>query len=448
MYEIEEERNYDSIEDYIERTRKTSKELSPYTINYFFKKLLNSRKTKKEIYDKAILKRNFSCKDSNFGVFVNSSHLQKIYDTNRERDRVRKDSSVLKMCLDESCSSKYVAKVIPYFKHTLEDENGVWRRMFIEEEEIDSPNVEISIIKLLTKCVLDKNKSPNIVRYYADYSCSIKDILIKEHTIFKKFVEEGKIKPKVNILVAEFIDGKAIAEFVRNDLDNTRKGEEQVRSIIFQVLYTLVLLQRMFKFVHYDLHMGNVIIDYNQPKSGFWSYNLELPTSREEVGISKIINRKAQGKEYKQEKEKVQFYVPCNGVSAKIWDFDFATTFKKYKGEERIRNYKVEFGRFEDTGVHNYFRSKFDIFFFLINLFIELESSKLDFPDTYMFIRKVLTDGLLDYEDEDFVKKNRLLVDNVDVLDPEDALNLSYFDKYRYNKRPNEFLIHKPEYRE
>jgi hypothetical protein len=85
-----------------------------------------------------------------------------------------------------------------------------------------------------------------------------------------------------------------IMEKARNTLNHLFAGQDVQIEVVFQILYTLYVLQKMYKFTHYDLHWGNIMY-------------IRVPVKDNEYIVGK--------RKYKMSN---------NGVQIKIMDYGFA----------------------------------------------------------------------------------------------------------------------------
>lgn len=90
----------------------------------------------------------------------------------------------------------------------------------------------------------------------------------------------------------------------------TRHDDREWTSCMFQILFTVLMLQKKIKVIHNDLHWGNILV-YNQPakRNGFLCYI------------------------YK----KHRYYVPFHGTIFTISDFGFVT---KYEIQDSLKDMK------------------------------------------------------------------------------------------------------------
>jgi len=248
------------------------------------------------------------------------------------RIELSKTSEVARLCIDAGCKKKAIVKINPVFLNHNRTPN--FSNSYKKASEYNPSIVEIKITKLLTEKIVFKNYTPNITMYYTSFRCNDTTEIFKKNYGYNYLLKKKIIGPDIDVLIAEFVQGEDFYGYIKK---YCRKDDMEcfykLKSLLFQVIITLAILQDAFEFVHYDLHGGNVLIDTTKTPGGYWEYN-------------------AFGK---------KFHVPNLGVQSKLWDFDFSATFKK----EIIKNAKIFDGSFKKSGVVNKFNPWWDIFLFL-----------------------------------------------------------------------------------
>lgn len=368
------------------------------------KDILNSvqfrKKLLKEIKDKKIKMGN--C-DNNLGV-PSFRMLQIPSDDNPTMN------GVALLCLDRNCIRKSIMKIMPI------DTN-----LGLKTLKTNPAIVETELLRLFTNELIKKNRTPNIVAYYGSYECSNMTGLFQRFPYLNSLLVKNKIRPNVKVMIAEYVNGGELSKFI--DKLHESKAPDNIKnkifkSIIFQIIYTLAILQKKYKFAHNDLHLRNILIDTDMKGGGYWSYN------------------------YKNDK----FYIPNHGLMPKIWDLDFATIFKRRNLlKSRIKNSKIvgyidQWGRKQNWkayGIEDKFNPKYDIHMFLNGLWMTRESLT---PEITQFIEKTIPKKYLGFNN-DFVNLGRINKDYSDIPDPETILmNTDYFNNYKI-KVPNKDIL-------
>ena len=263
-----------------------------------------------------------SCKTHFENEFNQINKLQEIKISNDKRSK-DSYSSVYSICKNNKPDcSKIIAKILP-----------IWTDTFSPYGITGHPaKVEIEILKLLTEEIVIPKKSPNIVIYYSNINCKIdkqisKNIPELKYTkYFKQYFADSII-----ILFTEYIKGMTFKTWLIK-----KRTKEEIQSILFQLFYTLLILQEKYNFMHFDLHSKNVLLKKMETNTGYWIYN------------------------YKGTK----YYVANKGYQLKLWDFDFSTTFKNPK----IKNNKIYSEEFIKYGMYPEFNYAYDYFFLLHDL--------------------------------------------------------------------------------
>jgi hypothetical protein len=201
---------------------------------------------------------------------------------------------------------------------------------YIHKKIIDELNL-IHVPKLLNnECYLLSNDKINILRTSGNRRTICKTLM----NVKKCIIEYSKYDTQpYSIMYAtqwinESIDIDTLSEIIpKLSISNEQKSDIW-RNIIFQVLYTLYILQKKYKFMHNDFHNNNILIEETTP-GGYYKYEIE--------GLNgEVIN----------------YYIPNIGYIVKITDFEWAT----------IENYPNSY--FEEQIVDT-FCDKIDLFLFV-----------------------------------------------------------------------------------
>jgi hypothetical protein len=160
-------------------------------------------------------------------------------------------------------------------------------------------NLENVILKELTENIVNKMISPHIAYYLGVQKVSNKSRALKMLNLKRLEVEE-KIRTHSNMLISEFVEGNSLDNWV---FDIYEKDDEisnkQWKVIVFQMLYTMSVIQHHYRMMHNDFHYGNILIDDTIKPSGYFVYEIK--------------NKK--------------YYIPNLGVICKAWDFEFAMVY-------------------------------------------------------------------------------------------------------------------------
>ena len=160
-------------------------------------------------------------------------------------------------------------------------------------------NLENVILKELTENIVNKMISPHIAYYLGVQKVSNKSRALKMLNLKRLEVEE-KIRTHSNMLISEFVEGNSLDNWV---FDIYEKDDEisnkQWKVIVFQMLYTMSVIQHHYRMMHNDFHYGNILIDDTIKPGGYFVYEIK--------------NKK--------------YYIPNLGVICKAWDFEFAMIY-------------------------------------------------------------------------------------------------------------------------
>ena len=160
-------------------------------------------------------------------------------------------------------------------------------------------NIENIVLKELTDNIVLKMISPHITFYLGTQKVSNKARAIKFLNLKKLEVEE-KIRGYSNMLIAEYVEGGSLDNWIFNTYENDKEiSDKQWKCIVFQLLYTIAVLQHHYKLMHNDFHYGNILIDDNIKSGGVFKYTIKGQT----------------------------FYLPNSGVIPKLWDCEFAMAY-------------------------------------------------------------------------------------------------------------------------
>lgn len=231
------------------------------------------------------------------------SRLQKKIDTGKFKFDVNKASfgfKHLRLLTDEpeslksypcivynkSSNIEYAVKVIPLI------------RRFRVKGKAHPAEVEVKLLKEFTECVR-YGFSPHMTYHIAHYTLPNNARSLREFPLKRlaKYVE-----PKSIVLVAEYVQGGSIEDWMREETGTI----EHWRYIVFAVCWTLMILQDRYRCIHNDLHFGNVLLDTRFRDD-------QKPLAYHLVGDDGLD---------------VQFKVVVPGIMPKMWDWEVASSFK------------------------------------------------------------------------------------------------------------------------
>lgn len=158
----------------------------------------------------------------------------------------------------------------------------------------DPTRLEYLALKDTTINVIDTGKSPHIVYYLGAQKVSNKAKAIG----FLKVDQLEDVKPQSIMIISEYINGGTLSSWSDLNEDIT---PSQWKSIVFQIIYTIAILQHDYRMMHNDFHYGNILMDTEietQPGS-YFVYTINDET----------------------------FYILNTGVIPKIFDFEFCMVY-------------------------------------------------------------------------------------------------------------------------
>jgi len=249
------------------------------------------------------------------------------------------------------------------------------------------PATEFKINKeIFNKC---KDATPHIVMPYVMNICKPEDAFLRLANI-----SNTNVKPTSRLAVGyyEFYNGGSLFSWMKRRAKTFT--EKQVKTILFQILWTLgIMYRRVPSFRHNDLHIQNIFIKTGEKisKTGSTSY----------------------GK---------MFRVPNIGIMSAVGDFGWSKTSNKPHPNVNSNEYKNTYGISKETTIRQ------DTYVFLASLYVFLmEYDK--FNDTKRFIEKVL--GL---KRDEALNGIRLRANRKSIPSPEMMLKNEYFKEFRVKK--------------
>lgn len=160
-------------------------------------------------------------------------------------------------------------------------------------------NIEYLMLKEFNDELVLKNVTPHVVNYIGYKKIYNKSKAIKFLNL-KRLEHENKILNYSNVLISEYIEAGSLDNWVYEIYQNQKEITcLDWKCLVFGLLYTIYVLQDKYKFMHNDLHYGNILIDEIQ-KGGYIVYTIE------NVGT---------------------WYLPNNGFIAKLWDMEFGMVY-------------------------------------------------------------------------------------------------------------------------
>jgi hypothetical protein len=167
--------------------------------------------------------------------------------------------------------------------------------------KIDHPTyIELNLLEEFTKLV-DSSVTPHITYFLHRMKVpnSKKALLDFPLKPLKKHVYNDS-----HILVSEYVPGGSVEEWIQEEVNIT---EKQWKYIVFSVVWTLLVLGDKYEFIHADFHYGNMLIDSSVNPSNRTMYKYSLTDTDGKV---------------------IDFNVANVGIIPKMWDFEYASTFK------------------------------------------------------------------------------------------------------------------------
>jgi serine/threonine protein kinase len=162
--------------------------------------------------------------------------------------------------------------------------------------------IETTVLETLTTKLVEPGILPHIVHFLGTFKVSNSAKAVRDLGIRNL---EG-VHPRSMVLVSEYVGGGSIDDWVR-DTDG-KISDYQWKAVIFQMVYSLYILQRRYKLMHNDFHYGNILIDTSIVPEGHFVY---------------------QGLESKEDQ---CWYVENTGIFPKIWDFEFCMCYSSKMG--------------------------------------------------------------------------------------------------------------------
>lgn len=174
-------------------------------------------------------------------------------------------------------------------------------------------NAELRMIKLLSYFVVTKKTPHFVLPLYTSYTTvhDFVDLLsgiyipekrMKHYDEFIKRYKENKYDEIMSVFIGEWCNGGDLCDFLARNYQNLSLNDW--RTIMFQILYTLYVVQEIYPgFKHCDMKPNNILVNItDDPDVHPNTTNL-----------------------YKIKGTNTMFKVPVSAINIKIWDFDFAS---------------------------------------------------------------------------------------------------------------------------
>ena len=166
-------------------------------------------------------------------------------------------------------SSASNTSVVLASTHNYHLNRGVSIKIAYKGGEDNSLDIERGFYKIFFDFIQQQFFSPNVVTFYASFSCSTKEFrkimtkenklkdLYKEDQLLNKLIWDDTHKDDretLNFLVIERTQGNALAKMLPQLTGN------ELKSVLFQIIYTFEVFNRL-GLRHNDAHLGNIFID-------------------------------------------------------------------------------------------------------------------------------------------------------------------------------------------
>ena len=290
-----------------------------------------------------------------------------------------------------------VVKVSPYYVNS-DSVTGKFTRSTRPMNRTDPTNIEAHALNMM-RCLILTNVCPNICLMYKYFVCKDLPAIaeVAPSKMMSKFSqlassETPVVRDTAMVIVSEY----ATLGSLRSVRMSRTMSVDEWRSVLFQTLYTLAVLQDMWEFRHNDLHQANIL--------------LEVDSNKEPV-IYNFMGKK--------------FYVNKHGLDVRITDLDWSYS------PTVLENAKVTRGK---SSVDARTPRQFDPH----RLFNHtISSDKGEIPtEIKKFIKTLYVDEFFGKESK-YIKNYRLRkdCDLRNVPTPIDILMHSFFDPYLVQTR-------------
>jgi serine/threonine protein kinase len=340
---------------------------------------------------------------------------KQILDFLKIMDQIGGDSSIeyiksgatghaFKLCDKNNC--KYAIKFCPFPKF-----NNYGDIYDIKRPE----NAELKMIKVLSKFVLSK-QTPHITLPIACFDTNIslfaRDDMktVADSSQYDKFIKrykQNEFHETGTILISELANRGDLLDFLRKWYDDKNFTLDHWKSIFFQILSVLAVIQTKYpEFRHNDLKPDNILIHKTDNKQDFFTYRI----ARKKYKVKNI------------------------NYQIRLWDFDFSGI------PGIVDNNKIELQWTTDINITPVQNKYIDIHFFFIRLItlIPLGKSGNVPQEVKDFIKHILPDK---YRNSPNVNNGGRLLVNDEYTTPQIILEEdSFFESYRVLSDDNERL--------
>jgi hypothetical protein len=278
-------------------------------------------------------------------------------------------------------ASKVVSKVLRGLKLALKI---VPIELKYDKEEHPT-SLEFIALKEFTESLVNKNITPHITYYLGSQKITNKSRAVKFLNLKRLEVEE-KIRKQSRMLISEFVPGGSLDKWISDVYDNEKSiSDSEWKNIVFQIIYTMSVIQHKYRFMHNDFHYGNILIDDSIKPGGYFVYQITRDNTTTE------------------------YYLKNTGIIPKLWDCEFCMCYSdkipnffpnrfiigsrkydtvKHQTEESNSSDTTMF----DSNVPYNYNEVYDLHYFLTSL--------LD-----LYISKELFDWILDLYPEELIPR-------------------------------------------
>lgn len=346
---------------------------------------------------------------------------------NNQLDLTKKNFGMNKLIKLTSCSLKDIQTIddikgIPFIgikKENETEEHYIIKIIPVIKSIPVLSEIEIFYSKLLSEEFLKTNLTPCIPAYLHSYDKVPNESPCLIHKLpYKGINKIEEIEDWSHVLETEFISDLDIIDL----FENYKVTDSILKSILFQIIYTISVFQDKLKLVHGDLHLCNILLCQKTEEYKFFKY-----TYKDQV-----------------------FYPKSYGFIPKIIDYE---CMECYIEDSNLKIPQIISEEDKET-----YDRHIDMHFFLKELL------KIDIlpQETRTFIESIYPLDLIDIKEEQesykdsktfecethYILNGRLKEEIGDLFDlpiPEKILEHSYFEEYK--KAPPLKLILEPEYK-
>jgi len=370
--------------------------------------LLSNSHHNEEVYDEKDIRKYIRKDNFNFGKMITKMNCKLEYKKSGASGHTFKAIKYL----EDGSELQFAIKVVAY-KRNRPDRGRDYGTIYNKNRP---ENCEILMLKALSDFVL-RNNTQHIVLPILTFNSSIRKFLkfgkpdkngnirIKDsngrYDKFIKAYEEGELHDTVSVLLTEWANGSDLLVYLREHFEEMT--EEDWRIILFQLIYTLAIIQEKYpSFRHNDLKANNILVFKSEKKpKRYFIYQLD----------------------------NMKFYTPNTGLSIALWDFDFACIPDIVDNKKVLDDWTT---RININPVKNRY---YDLHYFFNTL-----SSRAFFPQFFesehvpssvkKFALRVVPEELR--KNKKYVHKRGRILTNIEHTTPYNILkNDHFFDKLR-----------------